>query len=64
MMAWGDKWSATAEHPPMQPRDSNGDPVELRIVNATTGRQVPRDKVRLRPTNDSETSSQPNSRQV
>jgi DNA-binding HxlR family transcriptional regulator len=64
MMAWGDKLSATAEHPPMQPRDSNGDPVELRIVNARTGRQVPRDNVRLRPTNDSERSSKPKSRPV
>ena len=50
MVAWGDKWGATAKHPPLQPSDQNGDPVELRIVNARTGRRVPRDKVRMLPT--------------
>lgn len=50
MVAWGDKWGATAEHPPLQPSDPNGDRVELRIVNARTGRRVPRDKVRMLPT--------------
>jgi DNA-binding HxlR family transcriptional regulator len=50
MMAWGDKWGATAEHPPMQASDPNGDHVELRIVNTRTGRRVPRDKVRIVPT--------------
>jgi len=49
MVAWGDKWGATAKHPPLQPSDQNGDPVELRIVNARTGRRVPRDKVRMLP---------------
>ncbi len=39
MVAWGDKWGATAKHPPLQPSDKNGDPVELRIVNGRrTGR--------------------------
>jgi DNA-binding HxlR family transcriptional regulator len=50
MLAWGDKWGATADRPPLQPTDSNGDPVELRIVNTRTGRRVPADKVRLVPT--------------
>jgi DNA-binding HxlR family transcriptional regulator len=50
MMAWGDKWGATASHPPLQPSDRNGDPVELRFVNARTGRRVPGDKIRLVPT--------------
>jgi DNA-binding HxlR family transcriptional regulator len=50
MMAWGDKWGATAEHPPLQPTDPSGDPVELRIVNTRTGRRVSREKVRMRPT--------------
>lgn len=50
MMAWGDKWGATAEHPPMQSSDPNGDLVELRIVNTRTGRRVPQDKVRIVPT--------------
>jgi DNA-binding HxlR family transcriptional regulator len=50
MVAWGDKWGATAKHPPLQPSDPNGDPVELRIVNARTGRRVPRGKVRMLPT--------------
>jgi DNA-binding HxlR family transcriptional regulator len=50
MMAWGDKWGATAEHPPMQPSDANGDPVELRIVNTRTGRRVAYNKVRIVPT--------------
>jgi len=49
MVAWGDKWGATAKPPPLQPSDPNGDPVELRIVNARTGRRVPRDKVRMLP---------------
>jgi DNA-binding HxlR family transcriptional regulator len=49
MMAWGDKWGATAERPPMQPSDANGDRVELRIVNARTGRRVPHDKIRIVP---------------
>jgi DNA-binding HxlR family transcriptional regulator len=47
MVAWGDKWGAAAKHPPLVPTDVNGDPVELRIVNTRTGRQVPRDKVRM-----------------
>ena len=50
MLAWGDKWGATAKRPPLQPSDPNGDPVELRIVNARTGRRVPSDKVRMLPT--------------
>jgi len=50
MMAWGDTWGATAEHPPMQASDPNGDPVELRLVNTRTGRRVPDDKVRIVPT--------------
>jgi DNA-binding HxlR family transcriptional regulator len=50
MLAWGDQWGATATHPPVQPTDRNGDPVELRIVNARTGRRVSGDKVRLVPT--------------
>ena len=50
MMAWGDKWGATASNPPLQPIDRNGEPVELRIVNARTGRRVAGDKVRLVPT--------------
>lgn len=50
MMAWGDKWGATAKHPPMQASDPNGDLVELRIVNTRTGRRVPPDKVRIVPT--------------
>jgi DNA-binding HxlR family transcriptional regulator len=50
MVAWGDKWGGTTKHPPLQPSDQNGDPVELRIVNARTGRRVPRDKVRMLPT--------------
>jgi DNA-binding HxlR family transcriptional regulator len=50
MVAWGDKWGATAKHPPLQPSDQNGEPVELRIVNARTGRRVPGDKVRMVPT--------------
>ena len=50
MLAWGDKWGATAKHPPLQPSAPNGDPVELRTVNARTGRRVPRDKVRMLPT--------------
>jgi DNA-binding HxlR family transcriptional regulator len=50
MVAWGDKWGATATHPPLQPSDQKGEPVELRIVNARTGRRVPGDKVRMQPT--------------
>jgi DNA-binding HxlR family transcriptional regulator len=50
MVAWGDKWGATAKHPPMRPTDLNGDPVELRIVNSRTGRRVPPNKVRMRAT--------------
>jgi DNA-binding HxlR family transcriptional regulator len=50
MVAWGDKWGATATHPPLQPSDQKGEPVELRIVNARTGRRVPGDKVRMLPT--------------
>jgi DNA-binding HxlR family transcriptional regulator len=57
MVAWGDKWGATADHPPLQPTDANGDPVELRIVNARTGRRVSLDKVRMVPT---EAASDPN----
>jgi DNA-binding HxlR family transcriptional regulator len=49
MLAWGDRWGATAKHPPLQPTDPNGDPVELRIVNTRTGRRVPGDKVRMVP---------------
>jgi DNA-binding HxlR family transcriptional regulator len=47
MLAWGDKWGATAKRPPLRPIDLNGDPVELRIVNSRTGRRVPPDKVRM-----------------
>ena len=47
MVAWGDKWGATAKRPPLQPSDKNGDPVELCIVNTRTGRRVPRDNVRM-----------------
>jgi DNA-binding HxlR family transcriptional regulator len=50
MLAWGDKWGATSEQPPLQPTDPNGDPIELRIVNTRTGRRVPRDKIRMQPT--------------
>jgi DNA-binding HxlR family transcriptional regulator len=50
IMAWGDKWGATAGNPPLQPTDPNGEPVELRIVNARTGRRVAGDKIRLVPT--------------
>ena len=51
MVAWGNKWGATtAASPPLVPSDPNGDPVELRVVNATTGRRVPADKVRMTPT--------------
>jgi DNA-binding HxlR family transcriptional regulator len=50
MVAWGDKWGATADNPPLAPSDVSGDPVELRIVNARTGRRVPADKVRMLPT--------------
>jgi DNA-binding HxlR family transcriptional regulator len=49
MLAWGDKWGATAKRPPLQVKNPNGDPVELRIVNARTGRRVPGDKVRMLP---------------
>lgn len=34
MLDWGDKWGATAKNPPLRPCDQNGDPIELRIVNA------------------------------
>jgi DNA-binding HxlR family transcriptional regulator len=47
LLDWGDKWGATAKNPPLQPCDQNGDRVELRIVNARTGRRVQPDKVRL-----------------
>jgi DNA-binding HxlR family transcriptional regulator len=47
MVAWGDTWGATAEQPPLRATDPDGDPVVLRIVNARTGRRVPRDKVRM-----------------
>lgn len=47
MLAWGDKWGATAEYPPLVPTDPGGDPVELRIVNARTGRRVAPDNVRM-----------------
>jgi DNA-binding HxlR family transcriptional regulator len=57
MVAWGDKWGATADNPPLQPTDTNGEPVELRIVNARTGRRVPHEKVRMVPT---EAASDPN----
>ncbi|MBV9089369.1 MAG: helix-turn-helix transcriptional regulator [Mycobacteriaceae bacterium] len=57
MVAWGDKWGATADHPPLQPTDANGEPVELRIVNARTGRRVAAEKVRMMPT---EAASDPN----
>jgi DNA-binding HxlR family transcriptional regulator len=57
MIAWGDTWGATADHPPLQPCDANGDPVELRIVNARTGRHVARDMVRMLPT---EAATDPN----
>jgi DNA-binding HxlR family transcriptional regulator len=57
MMAWGDKWGATAAHPPLQPSDQRGEPLELRIVNARTGRRVSGDKVRMLPT---EAATDPN----
>jgi DNA-binding HxlR family transcriptional regulator len=57
MMAWGDKWGATAEHPPMQASDPNGDLVELRIVNTRTGRRVPQGKVRIVPTSGATNSN-------
>ena len=57
MMAWGDKWGATAGNPPLQASDHNGEPVELRVVNAKTGRRVPGEKVRLVP---SESETDPN----
>jgi hypothetical protein len=57
MVAWGDKWGATATHPPVQPSDQNGEPVELRIVNPRTGRRVSGDKVRMLPT---ESAKDPN----
>jgi DNA-binding HxlR family transcriptional regulator len=47
MIAWGDRWGATAEAPPLRQIDTNGEPVELRIVNARTGRRVAPNKVRL-----------------
>jgi DNA-binding HxlR family transcriptional regulator len=47
MVAWGDKWAATAKNPPLVPSDSNGEPVELRLVNARTGRRVQAGKVRM-----------------
>ena len=47
MVQWGDKWGATAKRPPLQATDTNGEPVELRIVNARTGRRVPPQKVRM-----------------
>ena len=47
MVAWGDKWGATANNPPLVPSAPNGEPVELRIVNAKTGRRVPVEKVRI-----------------
>lgn len=50
MVAWGDKWGATADHRPLQPIDPNGEAVELRIVNARTGRRVAPEKVRMVPT--------------
>lgn len=50
MLAWGDKWGATAEEPPLVPTNPNGERVELSIVNARTGRRVHRDKVRMQPT--------------
>jgi hypothetical protein len=50
MVAWGDKWGATAKYPPLVPSDPNGEPVEVRVVNARTGRRVPVDKVRMLPT--------------
>src|SRR5262249_30194897 len=57
MMAWGDKWGATAKHPPMQASDPNGDLVELRIVNTRTGRRVRHDKVRIVPTSSATDSN-------
>jgi DNA-binding HxlR family transcriptional regulator len=50
LVAWGDKWGATADHPPLVPTDPNGDAVELRIVNSRTGRRVAPEKVRMVPT--------------
>ncbi|HZA11288.1 MAG TPA: helix-turn-helix domain-containing protein [Mycobacterium sp.] len=50
MVAWGDKWGATADGPPLVPTDPSGDPVELRMVNAKTGRRVQPEKVRMLPT--------------
>lgn len=58
MMEWGDKWGGTtADNPPLQRTDTNGDPVRLRIVNARTGRRVDADKVRMVPT---ESATDPN----
>ncbi|HME49092.1 helix-turn-helix domain-containing protein [Mycobacterium sp.] len=57
MVEWGDKWGATADHRPLQPTDANGEPVELRIVNARNGRRVPPEKVRMVPT---ESATDPN----
>jgi DNA-binding HxlR family transcriptional regulator len=58
MVAWGDKWGeATAEHPPLRLSDTSGDPVELRTVNARTGRRVADEKVRLLST---ESATDPN----
>ena len=46
LLGWGDKWGATAENPPVQLCDQNGDPIELRVVNTRTGRRVRPDKIR------------------
>ena len=50
MMAWGDKWGATAGNPPLVPTDPHGDRVELRMVNARTGRRVAQEKLAMMPT--------------
>jgi DNA-binding HxlR family transcriptional regulator len=46
MLDWGDKWGATAKNPPIQLRDPSGDRIELRLVNARTGRRVRPGKIR------------------
>lgn len=50
MLDWGDKWGATAKNPPIQLHDPSGDRIELRLVNARTGRRVRPGKIRAVPT--------------
>jgi DNA-binding HxlR family transcriptional regulator len=52
MVAWGDRWGATAGNPPLVATDPHGDPVELRIVNTRTGRRVDPDRVRMMRTSE------------